>query len=540
MLDLRDVSLSFGGTPILTRADLRIEQGRIIGLVGASGTGKTLLSLAILGLLPQAIECRGQISWNGITLSDADEDVLQKIRGREIGIVFQNTSAALDPLITIGDQLADLLARHQGLSSPTAKNAARDVFRQVEWPDAIDPFDRYPHEVSGGQRQRALIAMAIALKPKLVIADEPTASLDVTTAKAMLNLLKRLARENGSGLLIISHDLPALATFVDDIAFLNDTVIAHTSSVSSLHDGTAPLELLRLYERSLPNRKIASAAPRDTDLAIAVSDLTVRHRTQRVSLFAPSDGLDAVKHLTAQVGKGECLALVGESGSGKSTFARTLIGLHHPQSGTLDVLGLDPRIPKTLRTLWQKVRLVFQDPMAAVDPNWTVRQIVDEPLALVDGRLNEADRSALVAVTLQKVGIAPQLFDRFPHQLSGGQLQRVTLARALVTRPDILILDEPISALDADARGQILTLLVELAAETGLSILLITHDLGVARAIADRVVVMKDGEIVEEGEIMAVLDHPKHAYTQALIAASSMLNAARLLTPDLAGRAPQG
>lgn len=541
MLELRNVGLSHGATRIVTRADLRVGAGHCVGLVGASGAGKSLLASAILGLLPPAITLHGTILWHGRTISNAPDADLAAIRGREIGIVFQNTSAALDPLITIGDQLADLFARHRNLTSAAAVSAARAVFRQVEWPDAIDPFDRYPHEVSGGQRQRALIAMAIALQPHLIIADEPTASLDVTTAKAMLDLLKRIARENGSSLLVISHDLPALATCVDATAHLHDGVLDGTHPVASLHDresGTSALAAL--FRRSMPQRPQRPAEHGSRDPALRIADLHVVYRKPRLSLFEKAATVHALRGITCTIGKGEAVALVGESGSGKSTLARAVMGLEKPQSGTISVLGLDPHNAATRQRLWHCTRFVFQDPFASVDPNWTVRAIVGEALALRGDETGAAGRDARISAALAEVGIAPALYERFPHQLSGGQLQRVALARALVTRPDILILDEPISALDADARGQILSLLHDLARKTDLTTLLITHDLGVARAYADRVIVMKDGTIVEEGEIMAVLDRPQHAYTAALMAASPMLNADRIAPPDLAGRPPQG
>ncbi len=541
MLELKNVGLSHGATRIVTRADLRIGAGRIVGLVGASGAGKSLLASAILGLLPHAITLHGTIVWQGRTISGAPDADLARLRGREIGIVFQNTSAALDPLITIGDQLADLFRRHQGLASADAAHAARAVFRQVEWPDAMDPFDRYPHEVSGGQRQRALIAMAIALKPALVIADEPTASLDVTTANAMLDLLQRLARESGSALLIISHDLPALATCVDEIAYLQDGVLDHTCPVSDLHDAAPDASrLAALFRRSIPERPQRPVSNVARDPAIRIDTLHLDYRRPCLSLFGKADVVHALRGITCTIGKGEALALVGESGSGKSSLARAIIGLERPHAGAISVLGLDPHQSATRAALWQRTRFVFQDPFASVDPNWTVRQIVGEALALVTDDTGTESRDMRIGAALGEVGIAPALFNRFPHQLSGGQLQRVTLARALVTRPDILILDEPISALDADARGQILALLYDLARKSGLTTVLITHDLGVARAYADRVIVMKDGEIVEEGEIMGVLAHPQHAYTKALIAASPMLNADRLSSSDLAGRTPQG
>lgn len=519
MLELRDVSLSSTTHTIVKRANLRLESGRVMGLVGASGAGKSLLSLAILGLLPDAITLGGGISWRGQNISDATEAELASLRGHEIGIVFQNTSAALDPLITIGNQLASLFEQ-KGLTRQAACAEAQKIFKRVEWPSAIDPFDRYPHEVSGGQRQRALIAMAIALKPRLMIADEPTAALDVTTARAILELLRRLARDEGASLLIISHDLPALAMIADEIAYLHDGVIDQAHPVSALKDERVAPDLAALYHRSLLTRRVRPDKRSKTDPAIHMDHLSITHQAPRFSLFKTSDIVRAVNSVTATIHIGETIALVGESGSGKSTLARALVGLDRPRSGALSVLGLDPQNRATSRRLWQETRLVFQDPFAAVDPNWTVRDIIGEALALLDEPMDRAARDARITVALAHVGLAPDLADRFPHQMSGGQLQRVTLARALITEPKILILDEPISALDAEARGQILSLLADLTDRIGLTTILITHDLGVARAFADRVVVMKDGIIVEDGGTDDVLQRPKTAYTQSLLAAS--------------------
>lgn len=535
MLNLHGISLLHAGVFIVRRVTLRVQKGQIVGLVGASGAGKSLLSLAILGLLPRAITCRGVIEWNGRTISGARDEELTSIRGTQIGMVFQNTSSAFDPLIPVGEQLADLFRRHKGLSHQEARAKALAVLRTVEWPDEINPFDRYPHEMSGGQRQRALIAMGIALDPHLIIADEPTASLDVTTGKAILDLLKRLATERGAGLLVISHDLPALATIVDEIAFLQSGMVDKTYPVNALYDAQSAPELAALYARSMPERRPDITLP-DPALppTITVKNLRVTHKKPRMPVYAKRERVEALRGISFDVKPRECVALVGESGSGKSTLARALLGIDRIGSGEIRVSGLDPHRRKTQRALWQKIRLVFQDPIAAIDPNWTVRRIVAEPLALLDGRLKEADRAALVAFALQNVGLPTPLFDRYPHQLSGGQLQRVTLARALVTRPDILVLDEPISALDAEARGQILALLTKLAAESHVSIVLITHDLGVARAVAHRVIVLKDGEIVEEGETLSLLNHPKADYTKALLAASPVMNAARLRDARLA------
>jgi len=468
-----------------------LKKGKILGLVGASGSGKSLTARSLLGLPPRGAKLSGRVHMNGrslLTLSDAE---LCSIRGSEIGMVFQDAASAFDPLRTVGDHVAEPIRSHLGLDRDAARIKARDALDRAEFPADIDAFKRYPHEVSGGQRQRAMIAAALVLSPQLLLADEPTTALDVTTQASILALFRKLADRQRTAILLISHDLPAVATIADEIALMEEGAIVERSATSLVSRATTP-KLAALF---------ASARPRAASVSFSGGDDVLRARG--VSFAYGSKR--ALNDISLTLKEGECLGVVGQSGSGKSTLARIVAGLSKPSTGNIEG-------PKGTG----RVQMVFQDTVGAFNPRWTLGQSIAEPLGA--GRRDE------VGHALREVGLDPSFADRYPHEVSGGQAQRAAIARAIIAKPDVLVLDEAVSALDVAVRGQVLNLLDSLRLRHGLAMLFITHDLGVARSVANRLLVLHEGSVVEEGTASEVLSKPQHPYTRGLVAASPSLN----------------
>lgn len=524
MIALDRLSLHIHGTAILRDVSLDIAPGEIMGLVGESGSGKSMTALAIMGLLPQGARATGTINLDGTDLLTQSEAQLCAVRGDRIGMIFQEPMTALNPVQTIGEQVAETLIIHSRASRAEARRIARDRLDRVGLSQIA--LDRFPHELSGGQRQRACIAAAIALNPRLLIADEPTTALDVTTQAQILDLLKSLVADEGMSLLLITHDLAVVAEMADRIGVMQAGQIVEMGPTQHVlaerrHPYTAALFAASSHR---PSR-----APQPAPEPLLQVENVVR------SYPAPRSGLrrgapiEAVKDVSFTLHKGESLGLVGESGCGKSTLTRAILGLDPIQSGDIQLFGqsIVPQMPRALRA---GIQVVFQDPYGSFNPRWRVARIVAEPFHLLPNPPQGADRRDRVAEALRAVRLSPDDMDKYPHEFSGGQRQRIAIARALITRPKILVLDEAVSALDVSVRARILDLLAELQGELGLSYLFISHDLTVVRAITDRVLVMQAGRIVEEGPTARVLDAPKHPYTHQLITAAPRL-------PDLE-RAP--
>lgn len=521
LIALRNLRCSIDDDAVLRGVDLTIAPGEIVGLVGESGSGKSMTALAIVGLLPDQARTTGHIIFDGRDLCACDEATLCHLRGGEIGLVFQEPMTALNPLQPVGEQIAEVFMLHDKMTHADALDRARTLMDRVGLKDI--PATRYPHELSGGQRQRVVIAMAVACRPKLIIADEPTSALDVTTQAQILAMLKELAVENKAALLLISHDLAIVASMADRIAVMKDGAIVETGEAASFFGSMQHPYSRALYEASI-HRPRRAAAPPQTPFFIA-QDCTRLYRKAR--LFRPAETLRGIEAVSLTVARGESVGLVGESGSGKSTLARALLGLDPLDSGRLILDGVPLKLDQLSdrRHLRRKVQLVFQDPYASFDPRRAIGWSIAEPLALLDAPPSLAAQSEMVAELLRQVGLSSDFATRYPHQMSGGQRQRAALARALIIQPELVVLDEPVSALDVSVRAQILDLLAVLQEKTGVAYLLITHDLSLLRAVTDRVLVMEKGRIVEQGQTDHILAKPENAYTRSLIAAAPDLAA---------------
>ncbi|MZR12405.1 dipeptide ABC transporter ATP-binding protein [Maritimibacter sp. DP07] len=515
MIRCEKLSVTIGDDAILHEVSVDIAPGKVTGLVGESGSGKSMTALAIMGLLPRGGTATGRVMLGDEDLLTIPEKRLCDIRGNRIGMIFQEPMTALNPVKTIGDQVAETLFVHGKATRADARRIAAEKLERVGLPPERFPLSRFPHELSGGQRQRVAIAMAIALSPELLIADEPTTALDVTTQAQILDLLKRLVAEEGMSLLLITHDLAVVAGMADHVAVMKDGEIVEAGA-------TEPL--FRRMEHPYTKRLFAASshAPERTPLPGGEPILTARNVVrsypgERRGLFGRADPVRAVDGVSFTLARGESLGLVGESGCGKSTLTRALLGLDAVQAGEITAFGnrVSPDIPNAMRA---GIQVVFQDPYGSFNPRWRVERLVAEPFHLMADP--PTDRRARVAEVLKDVGIDPAGMDRYIHEFSGGQRQRIAIARALITKPDLIVLDEAVSALDVSIRAQILDLIAKLQAEHGLSYIFISHDLSVVRAVTDRVMVMQAGRIVETGETQAVFDAPEHPYTRQLLAAT--------------------
>jgi peptide/nickel transport system ATP-binding protein len=527
LLAVRGLGVTLGGRALLADVDLEVAPGEVLGLVGESGSGKSLTALALAGLLPAGAATTGSVRFAGEELVGAPERTLCAVRGRGIGVVFQEPATALNPLMTIGAQVAETTRIHGDGSAAEAIARAAATLERVGLPGAVVGLDRYPHELSGGQRQRVAIALAVALAPRLLIADEPTTALDVTTQAQILELLSGLAARDGMALILISHDLAVVAGMAQRIAILRAGRVVEQGATRAVLRAPAHAYTRALVRDFTPRpatpRATAAAAP-----LLEAEDLVRDYRLPRQHFFGRVPLRRAVDGVSLAVAPGERVGLVGESGCGKSTLVRTLLGLEPAQAGAVRIAGerLAGASAATARRLRRLVQVVFQDPYGSLNPRHEVARIVAEPLALLDTRLTRGERERRVAAALAEVGLAASAARRRPHEFSGGERQRIAIARALVVGPRLVILDEAVSALDASLRTQILELLLGLSAARGLAYLFVSHDLGVVRAVTDRTLVMRAGRIVESGPTTEVLDRPCHPYTQQLVAATPSLERA--------------
>jgi peptide/nickel transport system ATP-binding protein len=520
MIRLDRLSASVHGIPILREVSLDIAPGKVTGLVGESGSGKSMTALAMMGLMPHGFVASGHAWLGERDVLAMTERELCRVRGNRVGMIFQEPMTALNPVRTIGDQVAETLLVHGKANRAEAMDIARQRLARVGLPEDRFPLSRYPHELSGGQRQRVCIAMAVALNPELLIADEPTTALDVTTQAQILDLLKGLVDEQGMSLLLITHDLAVVSGMADHVAVMQAGEIVEQGPTEALFRTMVHPYTRKLFAASSHQPARATRA-RDEPI-LEVQNAVRRYALPRRRLLGPAPTFTAVNDVSFTLHMGENLGLVGESGCGKSTLTRAILGLEPLQSGQIRLFGepVARGMPNALRS---GVQVVFQDPYGSFNPRWKVAQLIAEPFHLMPAR--PADWRDRVAEALVSVGMTAPDMDKYIHEFSGGQRQRIAIARALITSPDLIILDEAVSALDVSIRAQILDLLAGLQKDHGLAYLFISHDLSVVRAITDRVMVMQAGRIVEEGATDRVFNDPQHDYTRTLIAATPMIPA---------------
>lgn len=506
ILQIEHLNAAFPGKQVLHDINLNVAAGRRLAVVGESGSGKTVLAQGIMRLNP-AVSLTGRLKFEGTDLLSQSERSLQKLRGRDIGMVFQEPMTALNPVMRVGRQIAEVLTLHLGLNAKEAWAKAVDLLRETGIQDPEEKAFAYPFQLSGGQRQRAMIAMAVAAEPKLLIADEPTTALDVAVQAQILDLLSRLQQARGMTLVYISHDLNLVRRFADDVAVMRHGRIVEQGSVEEVfrrprHEYTKMLLNARAVRQAVGLAENPPTVLEAEQISVAVKESTGWFKKRRKTLLHPLD-----LHLKA----GETLGVIGESGSGKTTLAKALMRLTDAQ-GRLKINGR-PWRPESRK----EIQMVFQDPFGAFNPRMNVFDIVAEGLRVHEPHLSREAVRARVAETLRQVGLPEEAMERYPHAFSGGQRQRLAIARAVIVEPKILVLDEPTSALDVQWQQQILALLADLQRRYGLSLIIISHDLAVIRALSHRVMVLKDGKIIEEGDSEAVFANPHAAYTQNLL-----------------------
>ncbi|WP_295642791.1 ABC transporter ATP-binding protein [uncultured Methylibium sp.] len=532
----------------------QIPENRTVALVGESGSGKSVTAMSILNLLPENAERQGAISFQGRDLLAASLGELQDLRGKDIACVFQDPMTSLNPVFTIGAQLAEPLRVHLGLSRRQAAERVLALLNEVGLPDPKRRIDAYPHELSGGQQQRVMIAMAIACEPKLLIADEPTTALDVTIQRQILELLAGLKERHRMSMLFISHDLGVVGEIADHVVVMRQGTVREQGPVAGIFAAPQdpytkallacrptlerPPARLMVIDDHIEGRQAANAArvakPKDPDAPVVLKvDALSKSFWLRTGVFGRKE-FKAVKGVSFELRRGHTLGIVGESGSGKTTTGLALLRLHEASGGPMQGRAMfqsaktgDGAAPRDLLQLskseWlpmrRRLQVVFQNPYASLNPRFTIGQTLVEPMSIHGLEPSAAGREAKARALLAKVGLDASAWGKYPHEFSGGQRQRIAIARCLTLDPEVLVLDEAVSALDVSVQAQVLNLLKDLQDELGLAYIFISHDLAVVRFIADEVLVMKDGEVVERNQVEALLGDPREAYTQRLLGA---------------------
>jgi microcin C transport system ATP-binding protein len=520
LVEVSNLSVAFGDRRVVDGVSFTLDRGETLALVGESGSGKSLTALSLLQLLPAGgTNPTGRITLDGASIIDASPSTLHRARGELAGIVFQEPMTSLNPLHRIGKQIAEAVTLHRRLTGAALRARVIQTLTHAGFADAEHRLDAFPHQLSGGQRQRVMIAMALANDPALLIADEPTTALDVTIQAQILSLLARLKAEDGLALLLITHDLAIVRRYADRVCVMKDGCIVEAGPVAAVFaDPQHPYT--RMLLSAVPHGAPAPL-PDSTPVLLQAEDLKVHFPIRRGLLRRVAGHVKAVDGVSVSVREGETVGLVGESGSGKTTFGFATLRLE-AASGRIafagrDLASLDRRALRRLRSCMQ---IVFQDPYGSLSPRLHVSDIVAEGLRVHEPSLSRAGRHRRVAEALEEVGLSADSADRFPHEFSGGQRQRIAIARAMVLKPRLVVLDEPTSALDVSVQAQIVALLRSLQERHGLAYLFISHDLRVVRALAHRVVVLRNGRIVEQGPAETILGCPSEPYTQALIQAA--------------------
>ncbi|KFC75133.1 ATPase component of various ABC-type transport systems with duplicated ATPase domain protein [Bosea sp. LC85] len=520
LLRVDDLTLEIGrtGKRVVNGVSFSISPGEIVGIVGESGSGKTLAARALMGFVPPAVRrVAGSIKFEGQDVTTMEPKQLRAMRGSRVGMVFQEPMTSLNPSMLIGRQLDEGLALHRKLSASERKELILDMLRRVGIRDPDGALTSYPHQFSGGMRQRIMLASVMLLKPALLIADEPTTALDAVVQRDVLELMVDLTKANNTAVLMISHDLGMIARYSDRaIVMCQGDVVEQGQTQELLARPQHPYT--RKLLAAMPHRGPARALPEAGTPIVSVRDLVIDYGG-RQGFFRKEAPKRALHGISLDVVPGQVVAVVGGSGSGKTTLGHAIAGLIKPTSGEIRFEGKP--IDKSETAYWDyrlNCQMVFQDPYSSLDPRMTIGDLVAEPLRLVPG-MSAAQKAARLQEVLTEVGLADGFASRYPHELSGGQRQRIAIARAVVRRPKFVIADEPVSALDVTVRAQVLELFAELQRRHGFSCLFISHDLGVVEQVADRVVVMNEGRIVEEGTRDAIFDRPQHAYTRKLLSA---------------------
>ena len=523
-LSVCDLTIRIGsqGPALVEDVSFDIARGETLALVGESGSGKSLTSLAVMGLLPNVLNVSSQ---SGVKIHDSGQNKnlleltdrqMRRVRGGEIGMIFQEPMTSLNPLFTIGNQIEEALSLHTALRGAARKDEAIALLDRVGIREPRARAKAYPHELSGGMRQRAMIAMALAGRPKLLIADEPTTALDVTIQAQILDLLRDLRDDLGMAMVFVTHDLGVVAEIADRALVMQAGKVVEAGAVDQIL--TAPTHP---YTRAL----IAAVPSLKTDLRARVhsnapAPLVKLQELSKSYVLPDGQKIQALNGVSVDVHQDEILGIVGESGSGKSTVAKLLVGLEDADGGEIIFQGKALSYKgKDSLILRRAIQMIFQDPFAALNPRWRIDRILTEPMIIHNLNGDRASRRKAAAALLDRVGMPKSALDRFPHEFSGGQRQRLSIARSLAVQPKLLIADESVSALDVTVQAQVLDLLAEVKADLGMTILFIAHDLAVVRGICDRVGVMQHGEMVELGPVADIFDRPKHEYTRNLIAA---------------------
>ena len=536
----------------VNRIGYSVRRGRTLGIVGESGSGKSVSSLSIMGLLPQPPHCKveGKVYFRPkpdqppVDMLSLPEEALRQYRGRHVSIIFQEPMTSLNPVQKCGQQVAEMLRQHEPLHGKAARQRVLDLFEEVRLPRPEKIFDSYPHEISGGQKQRVMIAMARICHPALLIADEPTTALDVTVQKTILELLRSLQKKYDIGIIFITHDLGIVSEISDDVAVMYKGGIVEQGPTESVlrhpqHPYTQGLlacrppldrrpkrlptvkEFLEGNMQPIPEERQEFVPSNPREPLISVRHLTVSYPLKKNLFGKAVETLNAVDDFSFDLYRGETLGLVGESGCGKSTLGRTLLQLLKHDSGTISYNGqsLDSLTRQEQQWLRRKIQIIFQDPYSSLNPRITIGNAICEPLTYHRIHSSQSQRRDHAVRLMQQVGLSPEWFFRYPHELSGGQRQRVCIARSLVLEPEVVICDESVSALDVSVQAQVLNLLNDLKEQHGYTYLFITHDLSVVKFLADRIMVMERGRLIEMGASHQVFDSPQQEYTRRLISA---------------------
>lgn len=545
MLQVKNLSISFAKNKVLHEISFTIKPNKILGVVGESGSGKSVSSLAILGLLPKSTNISGEIIFDNKNVLDFSEKDFQKIRGNDIAMIFQEPMSSLNPTLTCGFQVAEILNLHSNLSASEIKSAVISLFEKVKLPRPEAIFKSYPHQISGGQKQRVMIAMAIACKPKLLIADEPTTALDVTVQKEIIYLLKELQQENGMSILFITHDLGLVSEIANEVivmykgniveqgnakdvflhpkenytkALINSKPnlnerLKNLPTVKNFIEETVDTTIYSNEERAEFHQKIYAKPP-----LLEVVNLK-KEFVSNASWFSKTKSVKAVNNVSFKIYEGETLGLVGESGCGKTTLGRTILHLEKATSGQILYRGKDiTNVSKSeFKALRKEIQIIFQDPFSSLNPRIHVGKAILEPMKVHNILSSDAERKNYVLELLKKVGLETEHFYRYPHEFSGGQRQRIGIARTIALQPKLIICDESVSALDVSVQAQVLNLLNQLKAEFEFTYIFISHDLSVVKYMADQLVVMNKGKIEEIDDADVIYKNPKTNYTKTLI-----------------------